>query len=543
MRNFKKACTVALLAAGMVLGATAGAHAVDFKAKGEWLVGFGLGDGNFTQKGNDRRQTTTNDYFGAGQRVRLQLDAVASEALSGTVWFEIGTQEWGKANQGGALGADGNNVIKVKNAYLDWIVPQTDLKLRMGIQAVKLPSAAGGTAIFDADVAGITASYQFNDNVGLTAFWYRPLNDNDNGTWGNPYANYLDNLDLFGLALPLTFDGVKATPWIMYGAMGRNALRGYGGPANAGGWTTADGQPNLTLSAAYNNMSTWLLNNGLTIGRNHAYSNMFFAGLPVVVNAWDPLNIEFDFNYGYVEGFGRGDAYDFRASDIAGAIVTRRANTRRSGWLVKALVEYKLDWGIPGIFGWYASGDDGNIRNGCERLPVVAGGGNFTSFMGAGGGGVGADWMGYDTRGTFHEKNLSYAGTWGIGAQIRDMSFVEDLKHTFRIAYWGGTNSPKMTRYFRQTNAWANEFENGPYLTTNDGLLEFNLENNYKIYENLEVGLDLGYIVNMMNKGTWDRRWMDNMDGTVPPVIGAGAGSHYQKKDAWKAELIFKYSF
>lgn len=52
--------------------------------------------------------------------MRLQLDAVASEALSGTVFFEIGAQTWGKdSKNGGALGADGNDVVKLKNAYID----------------------------------------------------------------------------------------------------------------------------------------------------------------------------------------------------------------------------------------------------------------------------------------------------------------------------------------------------------------------------------------------------------------------------------------
>ena len=79
------------------------------------------------------KQGKNEDEFNAMQRVRLQLDAVASESLSGTVFFEIGGQSWGNASNGGALGADGNNVVKVKNAYIDWMVPDTDLKFRMGI--------------------------------------------------------------------------------------------------------------------------------------------------------------------------------------------------------------------------------------------------------------------------------------------------------------------------------------------------------------------------------------------------------------------------
>mgnify|MGYP000001836766 CR=1 FL=1 len=73
-----------------------------------------------------------------------------------TVFFEIGNQVWGSNRAGvggGALGADGANAIKVKRAYIDWMVPQTDLKFRMGIQGVTLPNKAGGSAIMDTDAA------------------------------------------------------------------------------------------------------------------------------------------------------------------------------------------------------------------------------------------------------------------------------------------------------------------------------------------------------------------------------------------------------
>ena len=139
----KKILTL-MLAAGMLLGAASGAKAIDFKASGEWLVGFGLGDGSLI-KDVDNKKRHHEDTFNAGQRVRLQLDAVASESLSGTVFFEIGDQMWGNAESGGALGADGREV-KVKNAYIDWMVPNTDLKLRMGLQAVAMPNVAGGSA-------------------------------------------------------------------------------------------------------------------------------------------------------------------------------------------------------------------------------------------------------------------------------------------------------------------------------------------------------------------------------------------------------------
>ncbi|WP_297260798.1 outer membrane homotrimeric porin [uncultured Desulfovibrio sp.] len=512
----KKLMTLAL-AAGMLFGAATGASAVDFKAKGQWLMGFGAANTSLTSKQNNAKTDNEDDFY-AVQRIRLQLDAVASEALSGTVYFEIGNHWWGDNSNGAALGADGTTAIKVKRAYLDWLVPNTDLKFRMGLQGVQLPNKAGGSAVLDTDVAGVTASYAFNENVALTALWARPFNDNYsqvNDLAGNRvqnkynYSNYLDNMDLFSLMLDLKFDGVQATPWVMYGMAGRNAWSAVDGEQ------FKDGNPNFTMRPYFDGMDRTNPYSG-----RYVYGSMFWAGLPVAITLWDPLNIEFDINYGYVESTGR---YDVTKKYTAGWGRTVRGNSERQGWLAKALVEYKMDWGVPGIFGWYASGDDGSVKNGSERMPSIAPMGNFTSFMGDGNLG----WVKQD-------YNTSYAGTWGIGLQIRDMSFMEDLKHTFRVAYWGGTNSPSMVKYMNSAYAWNNGSVDGPYLTTNDGLLEFNLVNTYQIYENLQMNLELGYVVNMMDRDTWRHTGFSNA-GTYY--------SQYSKQDMWKAQLVFAYSF
>ena len=505
----KKIATL-LLAAGLVFGVATGASAIDFKAKGQWIMSFDYGqNGNFTGGKGQTGYNNKEDDFEARQRVRLQLDAVASESLSGTVYFEIGDQLWGKAGDrnGGALGADGASVVEVKRAYIDWMVPQTDLKFRMGIQGVALPNKAGGSAIMDTDAAAVTASYQFNENVGLTALWARPANDNFDGVdprYTNNHANYLDNMDLFALMVPVKLDGFEITPWAMYGMQGKNTL--------ATPFTTKDGDLNYSLYpypgiAGRDNIG----------GTSKAYGSMFWAGLPFAITAWDPLNIEVDINYGYVESMGRFDAYK-GPMDPANF---KRGSTERQGWLAKALVEYKMDWGVPGIFGWYGSGDDGNVKNGSERMPSIVPMGNFTSFLGDGNYG----WM-------YTDFAVDYSGTWGLGLQIRDMSFVEDLKHTFRVAYWGGTNSTAMVKYMNNASSWADGYNtdvNGPYLTTNDGLLEFNLVNSYQMYENFDVNLELGYIVNFMDNDTWKKAGERN--------------SSFQKQDMWKAQLIFAYSF
>ena len=521
VRKMKKCCLIVMLAAGLVMGTQSSAAAVDFKAKGEWRVAFGLGNGNL----HGGHGVTKNDLFGATQRLRLQLDAVASENLSGRVWFEIGYTDWGRngtgGSSGGALGADGVNV-KVKNAFIDWIVPDTDVKMRMGLQNFTLPNAAGGSAVFGGgDVAAISGYYQISDEVGLAAFWLRPVNDNFEGTEGRNKnrsdAHYLDNLDLFGVSLPLNFEGIELLPWLLYGFIGRNALDEY-----RQSWKTEEGNLGESLFANVGNPSRYF-----NFHHTKAYSSMFWGGLPVKISAWDPINLELEFNYGYVEGFGRDAVKNYKTN------FNKQADSKREGWLIKALLEYQLDWGVPGIFAWYASGDDGDVKNGSERLPSIKAQGKFTSFMGAGGQDF---WPSSSFKGSFCEKSVNYAGTWGIGAQIRDISFFDNLKHTLRIAYWGGTNDPSMVKYFQGPNSWdnSNGYE-GPYLTTNDGLLEFNIDNVIAIYDNLAMGLDLGYIVNFMDSGTWK-----HSSAWVGENVTHG---NMTKHDAWKAQLTFNYTF
>ena len=191
-----KKLAILLLAAGMMCCSTTESHAIDYKFKGQWIMSFDLGaDGGFNDAKYGYNGTSyESDNFKASQRLHLQMEAAASEMLSGTVFFSIGDGQnglsrsatWGKAAHGAALGSDGNSVL-LKQAYIDWIVPDTALKLRMGIQGFTLPGILTNS-VLDDDAAGITASYTVNDTVSVTALWTRLANDNY--TEGND-ANYL----------------------------------------------------------------------------------------------------------------------------------------------------------------------------------------------------------------------------------------------------------------------------------------------------------------------------------------------------------------
>ena len=512
----KKLMTLAL-AAAMMLGAATGANAIDFKAKGQWIMSFDYGmHGNFGEsKANKNSGFGKNeDEFEARQRVRLQLDAVASESLSGTVFFEIGDQLWGQNSTGGALGADNNSVVELKRAYIDWMVPQTDLKVRMGIQGLALPAfTTNASQILDDDVAAVSLNYQFNENVGLTAFWARPYNDNNGYLYDGDkqgYKNYMDNMDMFAVLLPLTFDGVKVTPWVMYAALGP-------GMFDHEKMHDPDGDyPYGSYGSAWTRASRGLTSGFTGFDKLDSYGNAFWAGITGEVTYWDSFRIAWDVNYGSV-------SYEDEKMN-------------REGWLASLLLEYKLDWGTPGIYGWYGSGDDSNPRNGSERMPVVSANGNndFSNFAFNGNPYIARECV----------LGSTMVGTWGVGVRLKDVSFLEDLKHTLRVNFMGGTNAPKMAKYVSETQVYdkrgmapmhmgADVFD-PLYLTTEDYALEVGLTNTYKMYDNFTVMLDAAYIALWLDdsRSTWGKDAMKGFNGNK--------GGTY---DAWNVNLSFVYSF
>ena len=513
-----------LIAAGLVFGAgTTAANAIDFKAKGEWVMSFDYGqNGNFTgghgQTGYGKKN---EDEFEANQRVRLQLDAVASESLSGTVFFEIGNTTWGK-HEGGALGGDGK-IVEVRRAYIDWMVPQTELKVRMGLQQIDLPSfTMKKSQVFVDDVAGITLSYQFTDNVAVTAFWARPYNDNFGGWKDNPnyrdgQNSFMDNVDAFGLTIPLTFDGFKVTPWGMIAAIGPNAFRdgkfrteNYGPFGNFVG--TSDTQLGAGLLPAWGVAGTG--GQHAAISKLEQYAVAWWAGLTADITYFDPFRIAFDF--------------------MGGGVNWDDSRLNRAGWMAALLLEYKMDWGIPGLVAWYASGDNSNLGDGSERMPYLSLGNGDNDFS----------YFAFDGHPYIAREGVlgsSMAGTWGVGLRVKDMSFIEDLKHTLRVNLIGGTNAHGIYEQIGKYGAAAVEAAmpnnsygygfNGMYLTDQDTVLEIGLHNEYDMYENFTIMLDANYAALWLADTKYEgvRRHMNGFDS--------------ETRDAWNVNVSFVYSF
>lgn len=477
-------------------------QAIDFKISGVWQV--------LTEVSNVQpRGVNGADTFGALQRFRVQLDAVASEALSGTVQFELGRTEWGQASTGGALGADGQ-IVEVRHAYVDWLVPQTSIKVRMGLQPLMLPGGVSGfSAVFCHDMGGISVTTPLYDSTDtradLTFFWARPYNDNSSATFGTDRrTQHLDNMDVFALSLPVRWDRLKVTPWFMYSLIGKYSLSGL---AISNEPAIVAPRGGLMPVLGSNNYASF--QNPYLLGLNRAWGDGFWAGAVVEYQPADELTFFLEGAYGSVD---MGDVSRYTGfGDSAG----RTLSLRRAGWYVAGRADYAFDWGTVGLLGWYGSGDDGNPYNGSERLPQY----NtpwMVSSLGFGGSPI--DEAAWKVLGS------NPGGLAAVIAQVKDVSFVEDLKHTIRFCYYWGTNNPSMPE--RANMRWPTRAD-GPmiYLTTKDTAWEVNFTSDYKIYENLSVNVDAAYVRINADSDTWH------------------GAEESQYKDNYRFSVLFTYSF
>lgn len=303
----KKLVTL-LLAAGLVFSAANSASAVEVKTSGtmdfafDWTQNIGTNFQDYDDAGINQK------HFGAVQRFRLGLEFVMSENLSATYQAQVGTFTWGgpttanalggntSEGTGGVLGARSANIV-TRLAYLDWMVPNTSVKVRMGQQSVALPSFTFGSPVLDDTATGVVVAAPLTDNFGLTGMWLRGASGFRRGAVDN--ENRLDdNMDVFGLIGDVKGDGFQVQPWVSFATVGKNSSFAF-----------AD------------NATAW------------------WAGISGELTMFDPFRLTADFIYNRVD-------------------VDHSKNDDSDGWYAALGAEYKTAYGTPALKGWYASGDD-----------------------------------------------------------------------------------------------------------------------------------------------------------------------------------------
>ncbi len=453
------------MAGAILFGTAAAASATEIKIKGQFNFGFGLYDGTtFTKHAGE-------ENFDVVQRFKTQIDFIASESLKGVLQLEIGDTRWGNgggatwggssagSGTGGAMGADGVSV-EVQHAYLDWLVPNTDLQVRMGLQPWWLPAAVvradynTGNFILDEDLAGVLLSYGFNDNIGVNLGWFRPWNpylgNEDRDLY--PWMDH-DEIDLFALTVPIEVSkSFLLHPYFMFANVGEvDVMR-----EDPDGGYYSTGRIASSLSG-----------NDALGGDGKAW----WAGVAFNLDHFDPFFAAFDFAYG-----------SYTADDVA---AQTPISPDRAGWVFDLKFGYKLDYFTPVVFGWYGSGADYDGGDGKDgMMPYLSTFWGMTNFGGP--------------EAHFAEKEYllmdSPAGSWGIGAGLEDIRFLEDLTSHLRFMYFQGTND--LENYNKAAKAAGRDdaFRAMYMFDKSDWGFEVNLDNVINIYENLDMYVDLAYI-------------------------------------------------
>ena len=363
-----------LIAAGMVVAAAAPASAVDVKVDGQYQFTF-----DTTSTGFNGQNTEL-----AKQRLRLGLSMVASENLSAYVQFQMLNGE----QFGAAEGTHGTNDTTVRQMYMDWTIPGTAAKVRMGRQLMGLPADAFScNGVMDAGWGsrdGIVVTTPVTDWLSLSALWVRAgyaaaddkTHDLDRNASNDVYAAVAD----------MNFDGVNVA---VYGAFATldDTFDATDPTERKAGFVGSDGLP-LTAGKAY-----WI-------------------GATSTLSFFDPFTLKLSAAFGSYE------------ADDAGVEDTK-------GWNVQAKASYAMAWGTPVLGAWYFSGDD--AADDLGTMPSV--GGYFTptrtlhdAAFGLGGG----------------QCWYLPSGNWGVQAGIEGVSFLKGLTHDFLVSYLQGTNDKSL---------------------------------------------------------------------------------------------------
>ncbi len=462
----KKLVMLAILAT-MVLGLAGTASAVDIEAKGKFQFQMNLMDNSdfLAADNNGEQEDDLNFYF----RARTQFRFVANENLMSELYVEYKTRIGGSDSD--LTSGSTDRALGLKRVFLQYRFPGTEVLTTAGIFSINLPGASAANMVLsDLDAGAIVVSTPITDEVGVSVGYIRAYDKNstDSNGYTTSGMNAKDELDLFYAAVPLTFDGVEATPYFMYGLIGKDTYTGISGQEGL----TAPG------SAAFTDDAT-----------------AWWGGTSFTLNMFDPIVLTADFVYGDIDA-------DQDRND-------------RSGWGMDAVLSYSgLDYVTPKLLFAYTSGEDDETDNGSERLPVINKDWSFGTY-----------YFGGSALTSTDMSNNQQFGLMTLGVSFEDISFFDKLSHDIHFLYIRGTNDADLIK-----NAAAGSLTNisadGMFLTDEDQAFEIDVNTNYQIYDELAAIVEFGYINMDLDKDTWEN-YDSSRAGKDDPALKFAVGLVY----------------
>ncbi|PKN09117.1 MAG: hypothetical protein CVU73_04185 [Deltaproteobacteria bacterium HGW-Deltaproteobacteria-8] len=489
----KKFALLLVLMAALVMGSVTSASAADIKAFGSWQIEADLNSSwDFQKKGAVSEDKT----FNIAQRVRTGFQFIANENLKGVLETQIGSANWGNGAFGIGAGraastaaggaAAGNGNVMLRKGYVDFKWPGTKVNFLVGFQSLSLPSAVGGgSPVLDDHFAAAAAVVPITDGLSLVGGFGRLYDSN--GSYNTTASSLSGSHNAGDVAFLIAnidmFKGFKIQPWAAYANLG-SQLAGSGAGATA---TYGFMAPNSSSREGV---------------------RAYWGGAAFTMTAFDPFKVMADFNYGKATWNNQS--------------ATNAAAGGRQGFLADIAVDYTgLKMMTPSVFFAYSSGESGNSTDGngkSERMPVV---GNPQNYA------LGSFWLqGGDAINANINAPSTAMGYWALGLSLKDIKLIDKLSHTVHLIYFKGTNDKD---YLKETGGTVRGADYSSFLTTKDSLWEVDVNSKYQIYDELSLGLELGYINASFDKDVW---------GAVNSDY-----KNYGSNDAYKASLIVNYSF
>lgn len=439
----------AVFVLGMIGSAFAG---VDLEATGKFQFQANIIDNADFQsaKQNGKREDDLNFWF----RARTQFRFIANENLWAVLYTEyktrLGDPASGTIDGGGTTSRD----LHVKQAYLGFRYPGTEIYTQAGIFSLNLPQAAGNNnmVLGDYDAGAIAIEAPITDAVKITAGFARPYDGAESdGDYGVASNNNKDEVDLFFATVPVTIDGFKATPWFAYGLIGEDTY----GTTTTGVRGKLDGLLAPGASDYTKDVTAWWL------------------GSAFELTMFDPIVFKADVFYGSVDA--------------------DKNNNDREGWGFDGSLAYTgFDFVKPKVVFTYTSGEDDDVDNGSERLPVLHSDFGFGTYYQSGSAFTGGT--------DLLQGNQN--GYWTIGLCLSDISFIDKLSHDLNFLYYQGTNDADLIKQNKGGLTGING--DGTFLTDDDQAFEIDFNTKYQIYDELAAIVEFSYVNMDLDNDTWD---------------------------------------
>ncbi|MEA4855205.1 MAG: outer membrane homotrimeric porin [Solidesulfovibrio sp.] len=426
----------------------------------------------------------TEESFQIWERFRWRTDFIASEAVKFRLALKV-EDTWG---YGTFTAANPAVAIMPYQAYLQFRIPGCAFEATAGLQRVDLPQSGlfYASPVFGDNAAALVVKGPLIDKTLSVLAGFGRLIDT-NRTYDTTTTQVADELDMYFLAFPVTVEGFTATPWGAVAVAGRGANYFTNKGSQYGSSYFAD---TLTSAGTYISPKLW----------KNEQNPFWWVGGAFEVSALDPVRFYADVIYG------------------AGAQNDRK-KSRREGWFLDLGLEY-TGWDVltPQVFGWWSTGEDKSTLNGSERMPLVRpnwGPGNSFLFD--------------DSQELVKDSNMgmSPVGSWGLGASLNNVTFVEKLTHRLTVLYVAGTNSARAIRSLNTALGSNPYFQMGRDLTVNESVLGLNFDTKYMIYQNLAAIVETGWAHGEFQQSVWGHR----------------LASQARDGDTWKVAFGLSYKF